>query len=75
VSFAGVLTWNLAMERVSASLLAYFIFLQPLLGVLFGVFLLREALNWGSLFGGILILLGVYCATLKPQGERSLILK
>ncbi len=75
VSFAGVLTWNLAMERVSASLLAYFIFLQPLLGVLFGVFLLREALNWDSLLGGILILLGVYCATLKPQGERSLILK
>ncbi len=69
VSFAGVLTWNLAMERVSASLLAYFIFLQPLLGVLFGVFLLREALNWGSFLGGILILLGVYCATLKPQGE------
>ncbi len=69
VSFFGVLTWNLAMERVSASLLANFIFVQPLLGAILGVFLLREGLSWGSFLGGVLILAGVYCASREKSSR------
>ncbi len=72
VSFLGVLTWNLAMERVSASILANFIFVQPLLGALLGVFLLGEGLNWGSSLGGAFILAGVYFAALEKSPIKNL---
>ncbi len=72
VSFLGVLTWNLAMERVSASLLANFIFIQPLLGAILGVFLLKEGLNWGSSLGGAFILAGVYLAAREKSPIKNL---
>ncbi|MBI4051064.1 MAG: DMT family transporter [Elusimicrobia bacterium] len=63
VTFLGTLTWNKALELVPASQLANFIFLQPLVGVVLGVFLQNELFTVWSGVGGFLILLGVYGAT------------
>ncbi len=67
VSFFGTLTWNLALDQVPASMVANFIFLQPLVGVLFGVFFLHEQFTIWSGIGGVLVLLGVYAATHEPK--------
>ena len=58
-SFVATLLWVLALRRLPASLVAPFIFLQPLSGVLLGVLLVGESLSSGSVLGGVLISAGV----------------
>jgi drug/metabolite transporter (DMT)-like permease len=71
VTFVGAITWNMALEKIPASQLANFIFLQPLIGVFFGVFALKETLTFWSIGGGLLILVGVYCAAKEPNTENA----
>lgn len=66
LTFMGTLLWNLALKEAPASVFANFIFLQPLTGVLLGIFLQRDALTFWSLTGGALILAGMWCAT-RPE--------
>ncbi|MBI3551561.1 MAG: DMT family transporter [Elusimicrobia bacterium] len=61
-AFVGPLVWNYAMEVVSATQLANFVFLQPLVGVALGVLLRHDAFTVWSAAGGGLILTGVYAA-------------
>lgn len=59
VSWLGTLLWNYALARISATMMASLIFLQPLTGVLLGA-ALGEPLLAASLFGGALVLAGVW---------------
>ncbi len=62
VTIGGVLTWNAALQLVPASVLANFIFMQPLIGVALGMLLQHDAFTAWSASGGALILAGVYLA-------------
>ncbi|MBI2070296.1 MAG: EamA family transporter [Elusimicrobia bacterium] len=72
VSFLGTIVWNKGLELVPASLLANFIFLQPLVGVILGVGLHRDRFTLWSAAGGVLILAGVYFAAKNSESSRSL---
>jgi drug/metabolite transporter (DMT)-like permease len=61
--FLSVILWNMALKNVEASRIANFIFLQPLVGVLFGVIIAGDALTHWSMAGGALVLGGMWAAT------------
>jgi drug/metabolite transporter (DMT)-like permease len=59
VSLLGTFFWLAALQRLRASTIAPFVFLQPFVGVLLGVLLLDEVLTPAAMGGGGLIVLGV----------------
>lgn len=69
-SFVAYLIYAFALERLSASSVAAFAYLQPLMAALMGVWLLGEKVSLGAVFGGALILFGVYF-TERARGERK----
>lgn len=73
VTFMGTMTWNMALEKTSASQVANFLFLQPLVGVLLGVLVLKEPLTLWSVSGGFLIIVGVYCAAKEPIENEAVL--
>jgi drug/metabolite transporter (DMT)-like permease len=60
--FLAVILWNSALEKVDASKVANFIFLQPVVGVLLGVGLQGDPFTGWSMAGGGLVLAGMYAA-------------
>ncbi len=58
----GYLAWNWALRRVEAARAAIFLNVQPVVGALLGVALLREPLTAFTLAGGGLIVLGLATA-------------
>jgi drug/metabolite transporter (DMT)-like permease len=62
VTFAATLAWNRALERVPATQLAHFIFLQPALGVVLGRVLEGRPLTDWSVAGAGLIAVGIWAA-------------
>ncbi len=71
VTVLGVVTWNKALEEVPASLLANFIFLQPLIGVVLGVLILGDPFTRWSALGGATIMGGVYLATFQKAPGKA----
>lgn len=69
-SFIAYLIYAFALEKLSASNVAAFAYLQPLMAAVMGVWLLGEKVSWGAIFGGALILFGVYF-TEHARGERK----
>lgn len=61
--FLAVILWNIALEKVEASKVANFIFLQPVVGVLLGVGLQGDPFTGWSMAGGALVLGGMYAAS------------
>lgn len=61
--FLAVILWNVALEKVEASKVANFIFLQPVVGVLLGVFLQGDPFSGWSMAGGSLVLGGMWAAS------------
>jgi drug/metabolite transporter (DMT)-like permease len=61
-SLLGALFWNLALRTAQASRLANFVFLQPLVGVALGAWLLGEPLSRWTLLGATLVLAGMWTA-------------
>jgi drug/metabolite transporter (DMT)-like permease len=61
--FLAVMLWNIALNKVEASKVANFIFLQPVVGVLLGVGLQGDPLTAWSMAGGALVLGGMYAAS------------
>ncbi|UCE84858.1 MAG: DMT family transporter [Deltaproteobacteria bacterium] len=59
--------WNAALREISASTLAVFIFLQPLVGLVIGALLLGEPVGGQALAGAVLIVLGVTLAALRGE--------
>jgi drug/metabolite transporter (DMT)-like permease len=62
------IVYALALSELSASRVAAFAYLQPVVAALLGVWLLAERITPTVLVGGVLILLGVYFAE-RERGE------
>jgi drug/metabolite transporter (DMT)-like permease len=74
--------WNWALERFPASRAGVFINLEPVIGALLGVTLLRESLGPGAIAGGLLVLASAWVisqpedtaggAVTSPLGDQDL---
>lgn len=69
-SFIAYLIYAFALETLSASRVAAFAYLQPLMAAVMGVWLLGEKISLAAVIGGSLILAGVYL-TENARGERK----
>lgn len=72
-AFASVIAYLIyyyALAKLSASRVATFSYLQPVLATLFAVLLLGESLSAQLVGGGALVLLGVYLAE-RPEGRMT----
>jgi drug/metabolite transporter (DMT)-like permease len=70
-TFAAYLIYAFALTELTASRVAAFAYLQPVMAAGLGAWLLREALTWRVVAGGAMILLGVYLAE-RERGEERL---
>jgi len=70
VTFIGAWAWNQAVKLVPASQFAHFIFLQPLVGAIYGACFFGERFTTGSALGGVLILASVFGAIRAGSGGR-----
>lgn len=59
------LAWFQGLTKVNASMAASTLFIQPLLGPILGVILLKEALTPYTILGGILIVISVYVISMQ----------
>jgi drug/metabolite transporter (DMT)-like permease len=59
------LFWYSALEKKDSSLVGMYLYLEPLVTLIGAYFLLAEEIQWVTLIGGGMILLGVYLATKK----------
>lgn len=69
-SLVAYLIYAFALQKLSASNVAAFAYLQPVMAALMGIWLLGEKISVTVIFGGALILLGVYL-TERARGERK----
>lgn len=69
-SFVAYLIYAFALEKLSASTVAAFAYLQPLMAALMGMWLVGEKISLSVVLGGALILFGVYF-TERARGERK----
>lgn len=68
VSTAGAFyLWNKGFEYIDTSTGSLFFFLQPLIGTIFGYFLLNEKINPSFYIGSVLIVLAVYLLIKEPK--------
>lgn len=64
----GYLFWYAALERIEASQVAAFLYLEPLVTLLAAVALLGESVAVSTILGGVLVLVGVLIVqTAKPR--------
>jgi drug/metabolite transporter (DMT)-like permease len=70
-TFAAYLIYAFALTELTASRVAAFAYLQPVIAAGLGVWLLSEAVTWRVVLGGAMILLGVYLAE-RERGEEKL---
>ncbi len=61
--------WNWALKSTSASRLAPFVNLEPLVGAALGLLVLREHLSSGLLIGGLLILGSAFLASFSARAD------
>ena len=62
------LFWYAALEKRDSSLVGMYLYLEPFVTLIGAYFFLNEEIQWVTLTGGGLILLGVYLATRKSSG-------
>jgi drug/metabolite transporter (DMT)-like permease len=59
----GFVWWYQAIQRIGASRAAIFVNLVPFFGALLAALLLGERLGWPQLWGGAMVICGVFCGT------------
>ena len=69
-SVAAYLIYAFALTELTAARVAAFAYLQPVIATALGIWLLGESLTRHELFGGALILLGVYLSE-RERGEEQ----
>lgn len=71
----SVVAYFYLLQRMEASQAAVSLFLIPVFSIMWAVLLLREAVTWAMLGGGVLIIAGVWLTLLqrdvRPANERS----
>jgi drug/metabolite transporter (DMT)-like permease len=67
----GMVAWNRALREVSASTMALFVFVQPVVGLAIGIVALGERVGWWAILGATLIVQGVAIATLRGEGTPN----
>ncbi|MEZ4809663.1 MAG: DMT family transporter [Allomuricauda sp.] len=55
-----------ALTELKASTVGAFVYIQPLIGILFALFTGKDHLTWVKILATILVLLGVYLASKRP---------
>ena len=70
-TFAAYLFYAFALTELTASRVAAFAYLQPVIAAGLGVWLLHESVTWRVVIGGAMILVGVYLAE-RERGEEEL---
>jgi drug/metabolite transporter (DMT)-like permease len=65
----GYWFWYAALERIDTSQVAAFLYLEPLVTLLSAVALLGESVAWSTIFGGMLVLVGVLTVQAAPAGK------
>ena len=71
VSFLCFLAWFALLKKYKASQLGVLSFMSPVFGVVFGVLLLNEPLEWVFVAGAILVITGILLVTAGPQLFKS----
>ncbi|MGH9328586.1 MAG: DMT family transporter [Terriglobia bacterium] len=71
-SLIAYLIYGFALQELSASFVAAFSYLQPIMAAALGVWLLGEKISGGAVLGGILILLGVYLTEAKRTEKKHI---
>jgi drug/metabolite transporter (DMT)-like permease len=59
------LFWYAALEKKDSSIVGVYLYLEPFVTLIGAYFFLDEEIQWITLIGGVMILLGVYLATRK----------
>lgn len=70
IALVSYLTWFWLLKRYLASRMATFVFITPLLGVLFGVLILDEVLTTNFVVGGLLVLTGIFLVSARDLLNR-----
>jgi drug/metabolite transporter (DMT)-like permease len=65
----GYWFWYAALERIDASQVAAFLYLEPLVTLLSAVALLGETVDVSTLLGGLLVLVGVLAVQASPSAS------
>lgn len=65
IALISYLTWFWLLKRYLASRMATFVFVTPLMGVVFGVLLLDEVLTVNFVAGSLLVLTGIFLVSAK----------
>lgn len=65
------LFWYIAAARIPVARLMVFQFLQPVVGVIVGYFVIGERFTWWVWFSGALIILGVWLVNTQKRGEPN----
>lgn len=71
-SFFTSYTWYSLLNEIGPSRVSMTTYLFPLVGVLLGSFLLREAVDWRVIVGGLMILLGIVIVNKKMNGKNKI---
>ncbi|MCJ7782731.1 MAG: DMT family transporter [Desulfobacterales bacterium] len=66
------LYWYSALEKKDSGVVGMYLYLEPLVTLIGAYFLLNEEIQWVTLVGGGMILLGVYLATRKSSSPSPL---
>jgi drug/metabolite transporter (DMT)-like permease len=67
----GYLFWYAALERIDASQVAAFLYVEPLVTLMAGVTLLGESVAISTILGGVLVLLGVLIVQTAPSPKNQ----
>ncbi len=70
-SVLGFTCWNMGVMRIGAKTAGYFGNLYPIFGATLGIFVLGESLRWYHAVGALVILGGIYLATVTPTARRE----
>ncbi len=63
--------WYDALQALPSARVGAFLYLEPLVTVIVAGIVLAEALTWATLFGGAIILLGVWLVNRRVQGAGT----
>jgi drug/metabolite transporter (DMT)-like permease len=69
-SVMGFTCWNMGVLRIGPKTAGYFGNLFPVFGAALGILLLGEPFQWFHAIGGMVILGGIYLATVGPAAPR-----